>query len=142
MTGAGVLASTFNSYLGIHRKTLNTIPANLKEEEPEPVQLYPNLRIDPGDYPVLQFEQEGLCLSEADNDAYNIVVLGPTGAGKSTLINNMFNLTVCKAEPTVESVTKEVKFLKGIFRFVGIKDTLDKKANVIDTIGKCNCKLN
>ena len=146
MTGTGVLARTFNDHLGIHRKTLNTIPANLREELPKPKPLYPQLDIPPEEYPIINFDKEGFCLTEADNDAYNIVLLGPTGSGKSTLINNMFNFTVCRSAPTASSVTKEVKFLKGHFKFAEVYGhhiyQQDKCVNVIDTIGKCNCKLN
>ena len=137
MVGGGILASTFNSHLSTFSKNLNTIPENLKEQEQARIVIYPDMPMaySQKGYNTIQFESRGYCLTRASDDAYNILVLGPTGAGKSTIINNMFNETVCPAAATAASVTREVKFLQGRSTFrVDWKD-FDKKVNIIDTIG-------
>ena len=79
-------------------------------------------------------------LVEADNDAYNVVILGPTGSGKSNIINNLFNLTVCETGGSAQSVTRQVTFHQGSHRLW--EQNLDtgeilkmRKINIIDTIG-------
>jgi len=141
MVGSGILASTFNGHLSTYTKILNTVPDNLKEQEKQMIVIYPDM---PGNcnYPTIQFESAGTCLTRASDKDYNILVLGPTGAGKSTIINNIFNSTVCTAAATAASVTREVKFLQGRSKFTildgGQIKTIDKKVNVIDTIGFCD----
>ena len=91
----------------------------------------------PGISQQISYDQISNCLTEGDNEAYNIALLGPTGSGKSTIINNIFNKYVCGTGATAQSVTKEVKFLQGR---IDVSSVLDqgqtvKKLNVIDTIG-------
>lgn len=45
-----------------------------------------------------------------DSEAYNVVVFGPTGAGKSTLINVILNQNVAEANDDPDSVTKNMTF--------------------------------
>lgn len=52
-----------------------------------------------------------------------------TGAGKSHLINVLFNQVVCDTTPSYEKVTKEVYFIRG-------RDK-DRDLVVIDTVGLC-----
>lgn len=39
------------------------------------------------------------------DDATNVLILGPTGCGKSSIINNLFNMTVCKKGSSARSET-------------------------------------
>ena len=73
-------------------------------------------------------------LSEADEKCFNLVLIGPTGAGKSTLINNLFNLTVSETAGSSESVTREVKFYQGSFNI----QRQIRSVNIIDTLGRSN----
>ena len=80
----------------------------------------------------IQFKSSSKSLSEIDNNSYTIVVLGPTGCGKSTIINHLFNKTVCITGAAARSVTQELKFLKGDL----IKSDISfDKVTIIDTIG-------
>ena len=108
MTGSGILKSTLFDHMSTFTKLINTLPEELAEAQVFGDSLYPNianLRIS--------YDQPSSCLTETDNEAYNVVILGPTGSGKSTIINNIFNRYVCETGATAQSVTKEVKFLQG-----------------------------
>jgi len=84
------------------------------------------------------FESCSKQLTREDNEnAYNVLFLGPTGAGKSSLINKIFNEKVAKASASARSVTKEVNFYKGSLDCNGFS----KKINLIDTIGFCDTRL-
>ena len=67
------------------------------------------------------------------NDGFNILFLGPTGTGKSHLINHLFNQKVAVSTPAVTSVTREMYFYEGNLKRNG---TSPSKVNIIDTIGK------
>ena len=66
------------------------------------------------------------------------MLLGPTGSGKSTIINNLFNLTVSKSGASAESVTRQVQFHGGSTSFTDVdkKVRVVKKINGMDTLGK------
>jgi len=79
---------------------------------------------------------EVMAMSE---DAYNVIFVGPTGVGKSTLINLLFNeVQLCKTDETSSSVTRDVSVLNGNYT---CKDGEDITINVIDTIGFCDTFL-
>ena len=140
MVGSGILKGTFFSHMSSFTKLINIMPIELAMEAPSMERLYN--RSTHAD--VIKFLKKSSCLTEADNDAYNIVVLGPTGSGKSTIINHLFNQRVCLTGDTAQSVTREVTFLQGSMSYMFVDDrTQDivsktKKMNVIDTIGKRN----
>ena len=83
--------------------------------------------------------------------------LGPTGSGKSSLINLLFNSSVMKTDPGSESVTRHVYFIQGkadVAQFprsltsdlrqllLGGNRTLEqantRSINIIDTVGFCD----
>lgn len=70
-------------------------------------------------------------------DAYNIVIAGPTGAGKSTLANIFFNASVSKTDDNVDavSVTRTFHVVHGNYR---CDDNRRLNVNVVDTMGLCD----
>ena len=69
-------------------------------------------------------------------DAYNIVIAGPTGAGKSTLANIFFNASVSKnADKDAVSVTRTFHVVHGNYR---CDDSRRLNVNVVDTMGLCD----
>jgi len=84
-------------------------------------------------------------LDNENLENYNILFLGPTGAGKSTLINYLFNEYVNKTAATASSVTKQLSFATGSVSWIiesnSVTKEVCKKVNVIDTIGFCDTVL-
>ena len=70
------------------------------------------------------------------SDAYNILIVGPTGAGKSTLTNIFFNAYVSKTrDQNAISVTRTFHMVQGSYR---CSDNKQLKVNVVDTMGLCD----
>ena len=70
------------------------------------------------------------------SDAYNILIVGPTGAGKSTLTNIFFNAYVSKTkDQNAISVTRTFHMVQGSYR---CSDNKQIKVNVVDTMGLCD----
>ena len=86
----------------------------------------------------LEFTRTKNILTEADNDSYNVVFIGPTGCGKSSLINHLFNLTVVNAAASAESVTRKVQFLEGSTIMKTTERRFKRSLNIIDTLGLCD----
>ena len=139
MLGDGILRKIFFDYMSSHTHTINVLPKELKEEAHVPAVMYPEIQ----EIQHVSFQRETTELSENDQASYNIVVLGPTGSGKSTVINNIFNKTVCATAASAQSVTREVKFYRGEYHMVFGREHQRKQQaiNIIDTIGKVQINL-
>ena len=72
--------------------------------------------------------------SEVDNSTTkNILFIGVSGAGKSSIINHMFNCDVAFTRSSTKSITKNVQYITGEFR--------GKKFLILDTIGLCGSEF-
>ena len=120
-------------------KIMNSFPDELRNETEEKYEkvYHEEYQCD------LIFDTIKSSLSSADNDSYNIVMIGPTGSGKSSMINLLFNKNISTVSAGARSETQEVIFLQGSYDF---ERTIDgnkvqvkySKINVIDTIGLCD----
>lgn len=70
--------------------------------------------------------QEKMEALKQRGEPVNILVIGPTGSGKSILVNALLGSTVAKASHRATSVTIEVKKYEGEFKGV--------KMNIYDTL--------
>lgn len=139
-TGSGNLRKRFSHLITEdNRQYLNTLPLNLRKERIQERQM-----VYPDEYQEhIVFEGQKQYLIEDENSAYNIVLIGPTGAGKSSMINLIFNEIVTVASAGASSATREVIFLQGSSSGEKLlEDTSVQlkhpKINVIDTIGLCD----
>ena len=133
MLGDGILRKTFFDYMSSHTHQINVLPKELKGKAQAPVIMYPEIQ----QTHFVRFQRETPGLNESDHASYNIVVLGPTGSGKSTVINNIFNKTVCSTAATAQSVTREVRFYRGEYYMDFVQSGRKQQSiNVIDIIGK------
>jgi len=73
-----------------------------------------------------------------DDETDVTLFLGPTGTGKSRLINIIFGEPVAKSELSSQSCTKEIIFYYGK---VSNKISTNKKICLIDTVGLCDSVL-
>lgn len=94
---------------------VNKPPTELQKMEVKTKELYPEIMSE-----YVKFEKQIDVLSDKGGESFNIVLLGITGSGKSSLINHLFNEVVAKSGATPSSVTRNVNFFQGTY--VGIKD--------------------
>lgn len=52
-------------------------------------------------------------LDQCDKNRTNIIVIGPTGTGKSNLVNLLFNKKVVKSKGGIKAVSDGVQFVLG-----------------------------
>ena len=81
-------------------------------------------------------------IGENDKNNFNIAFIGPTGCGKSLLINRFFNRTVAESRAGAQSVTREINAYKGsrqLYDHTG--KWRDRHVNIIDTIGFCDSQI-
>jgi len=123
------------------KRLLNTKPTELiKELRQQP--LYPKCPA------YVTYERSPQALDQDDLDAFNVVFLGPTGCGKSHLINHYFNTTVSHSAGSAESVTQDIQFFLGNALLaraptpeMNAWHLETRKVNLIDTIGLCDSTL-
>ena len=137
MVGAGVLKQAFFHHMAEHTKQINIAPIELAvaEEESDKERLYAREDIEKGGA-VVEYTTTKSELKSEDSKKYNILFLGPTGSGKSHLINHLFNRNVAKSDSTQDSVTKEIRFFEGCLYIGWVGGGVTNiPVNVIDTIG-------
>ena len=100
------LGSTFVCYMmDEHKRTLNRLPHELEAAPTSIYQLYPS-ELYRG-FLTCEGIQSGL--SRADDQAYNVLVVGPAGCGKShIIINLLFNRLISESRASAHSVTRQI----------------------------------
>jgi GTP-binding protein EngB required for normal cell division len=79
---------------------------------------------------------------EFDEKRNNILVIGPTGSGKSRIINCLFNKTTVDSINRLEAVTRDINFHVGHIYSYDDTDKKEQKEYIIaDTIGICDSEL-
>ena len=81
---------------------------------------------------------------EDEQDSYNILLIGPTGAGKSNLVNAIFNQKIVESEPSFDEITEEIIMIKckGRINDNETKQYVDREIIVTDAIGFLDRKWN
>jgi hypothetical protein len=138
--GRGAIMTYFQSYmLDRHRALLNTHPEGLRQAHHFALgdgHIYP---FAPRPY---AFSSVSYYLDAAESTT-NFLVIGPTTAGKSRLINVFFNRPCCDEGQTLQSVTRDIVFLRGEASFVvpradGRSQVVTQKVVLADTVGLCD----
>uniref|UniRef100_A0A7S0FBR9 AIG1-type G domain-containing protein n=1 Tax=Pyrodinium bahamense TaxID=73915 RepID=A0A7S0FBR9_9DINO len=130
----GFLMDIFKPAMDGHQKMplINTPPEELKKKHiVRPV--YP----DQGHYVKYIGTKTVLLDEEANRGSFNVVLLGPTGSGKSSLINLLYNRTVCPSAASPTSVTRHMRITQG----TAIVSGVERAVNIIDSIGFCDSEL-
>ena len=128
MIGDALFKKSLGELSSETKKLVNNLPKELETKAEIAKVIYPEL--EPNN---LQFQNFATSVSDNENNSFNIVVLGPTGCGKSTIINQLFNRTVSATAATAGSVTQELKFFHGDLI---TSEEGSKQITIIDTIGK------
>mmetsp|Transcript_86848 Transcript_86848/g.202148 ORF Transcript_86848/g.202148 Transcript_86848/m.202148 type:complete len:437 (+) Transcript_86848:37-1347(+) len=128
----GFIMEIFKSAMKTPMPEINTPPEEMKKKH-----LVKKLYPQPVEYVKYKATKTVLSADEANNGSYNVVLLGPTGSGKSSLINLLYNRTVCPAAASPTSVTRHMRITQGTANIMG-KETL---CNIIDSIGFCDSEL-
>ena len=120
-----------------HRSIRNTLPKQLQVNDRSIAQppLYPGVT------PIVEYSRSVQSIQIGDEMAYNVLVMGPTGAGKSSIINLFFNRKICESEDSVDSVTRNIEFHVGLGECFLNGAHGVHRINLIDTIGFCDSEL-
>eukprot|EP00928_Gymnodinium_smaydae_P061697 TRINITY_DN45727_c0_g1_i1.p1 TRINITY_DN45727_c0_g1~~TRINITY_DN45727_c0_g1_i1.p1 ORF type:complete len:437 (-),score=55.83 TRINITY_DN45727_c0_g1_i1:136-1446(-) len=130
----GYLMQIFGAHLGDReRMLLNTPPEELRRSG----MLIQPVYADGAQF--LRFQGLRTVLSELEAErAYNVLVLGPTGSGKSNLVNMCYNKTVCCSCSSANSVTRHMEITHGIGWIYGQQE---RPVHIVDSIGFCDSEL-
>ncbi len=132
----GELLKIFRSYMmGDQIRLINTFPSCIRPHifnDKEANKLYSFID---DNYIATRFDY----YLDSAEDTYNILVVGPTGAGKSHLINVFFNQAICESEVSHHSVTREIYFIRGRGLVFDCPQNKYVERNIVvaDTIGLC-----
>lgn len=125
-----------------HEKLLNAKPKNFVVRALQQVPIFADVE------GFVKYERSPQAVDPTDDDAFNIVFIGPTGCGKSSLINRCFNTKVSKSTGLPESVTRDIMFFIGSALLARAPSDLmpdwhleTRKVNIVDTIGLCDSTL-
>ena len=136
MSQKGILREMFFKDMAAYTKMINKLPLELKEAGEEVKILYEE---NESSGRVIFQVMPKAALTQEDDNSYNILFLGPTGSGKSTLINLLCNRSVNKTAASVHSVTRELQYIQGKLRKVMDDGSSNvRRTNIIDTIGFCD----
>ena len=122
------------------KKNINTFPLGLETRLDTNQKIYENITYDP-----FIFKGNKSFMNTDDDEMYNIVFIGPTGTGKSSIINMLFNRKVTPSSAGAQSVTKTINFTHGNGQFYEVKEDQriikSHDVNIIDTIGLCDSDM-
>eukprot|EP00092_Neocalanus_flemingeri_P071690 GFUD01088148.1.p1 GENE.GFUD01088148.1~~GFUD01088148.1.p1 ORF type:complete len:655 (-),score=157.51 GFUD01088148.1:124-2088(-) len=119
----------FDSHMSDDQKKLiNTPPKELIVDEEGSMEV---IHAELSDH--VQYEQQTRLILSEDKEAQNIVFVGPTGCGKSNLVNQLYNKKVVISKASASSVTRKMQFTQGDYK--------GRKCNIVDTIGLCDTVL-
>lgn len=132
MLPQGSLGSTFLKSMMDHKQKVNRAPRELQ------VPVIPRPLYAALEYPgFLRYCESAEGLKAVDDPAFNVVMIGPTGCGKSHLINLLFNQTLAESKASAISVTREMTIYSGEGRI----NKRQRRVNIIDTIGLCDTHI-
>lgn len=131
----GAIYEMFSSSMTKYEKTLiNTFPQELiPERKSDTPVVWEHMTVAP----MVSYRSSRQKLLQ-DEKAFRVVVLGPTGCGKSAFINAMFNKQVADSKESVTSVTRQVDIYEGHRTF---ENGDLRVVHIFDCLGFCDAEL-
>jgi hypothetical protein len=132
MVPGSLFRKAFEEVIKIKEELINVIPEDLRSVVQHPRRiLYKELKHDSSS--VVRYIKTLETLSKDDvdiEDCWNVVMMGPSGSGKATIINQLFNQNVCTSR---SSSAPKIEILQGKFK--------DLKVNIFNVSGLCDSRL-